>query len=240
MLGLDYTDPWSTVGRSDTIILTTFILPDPYVGMISIPRDLWVTIPEYGENRINTAHFFAESQQVGMGPSVAMQTVERNFGVDVDYFVRIRFQGFKEVINAMGGLDIELDKPMAGYPAGKHHLTGNKALAFARNRQGSDDFFRMARGQMVLKAMFIQMLNPSKWLRIPAVLNALSDSIDTNIPTWLWPRLSYALLYNGPDGINSYSITREMVHPFVTNSGAQILLPNWDLINPFLLIVFGQ
>ncbi|MFN2237294.1 MAG: LCP family protein, partial [Anaerolineales bacterium] len=59
ILGLDTREPGSDLGRSDTIILTTFAPRQPYLGMLSIPRDLWVSIPDYGENRINTAHFFA-------------------------------------------------------------------------------------------------------------------------------------------------------------------------------------
>ena len=76
LLGLDYTDPWNSVGRTDTLILSTFVMPDSYVGMLSIPRDLWVTIPGYGENRINTAHFFAEAKQAGSGPAQTIETIE--------------------------------------------------------------------------------------------------------------------------------------------------------------------
>lgn len=240
LLGMDYTDPTNAVARTDTMILTTFIPLDPYIGMLSIPRDLWVTVPSGGENRINTAHFFAEAVQPGSGPYAAVQTVEFNFGVDVDYFVRIRFEGFREVFNAMGGVDIVLDQPMAGYSAGAHHLTGNKALAFARNRTNSDDFFRMQQGQILLKAAFKQMLNPLKWLRLPQVLASLSKVIETNMPVWQQARLALTLLRTGPDGIDSRTISREMVVPFTTNQGAYVLAPNWELINPVLMDMFGQ
>jgi LCP family protein required for cell wall assembly len=240
LLGVDYTDPTNAVGRTDTIILSTFILPEGYVGMLSIPRDLWVTIPGVGNNRINTAHFFAEALQAGSGPIAAINTVEQNFGVDIDYFLRIRFQGFRDVVDAMGGLDLDLERPMAGYAAGEHHLTGRKALAFTRNRLGSDDFFRMERGQIVLKAMFKQMLNPIKWIRLPSVIVAFVESVDTNIPAYLWPRFGFSLLRVGVDGIDNRTITREMVTPFITDYGANILLPRWDLINPVLYEMFEQ
>jgi LCP family protein required for cell wall assembly len=240
ILGIDYSPNMDAVGRSDTIILATFVPLKPYVGMLSIPRDLWVTIPGYGENRINTAHFFAEAQQPGSGPQATIDTIHQDFGVSDHYFLRIRFEGFKDVVNAMGGVDIVLDQPMAGYPAGQHHLTGNKALAFARSRMGADDFYRMQQGQIVIKSAFRQMLNPLKWPRFPAVLVALSQSIDTNVPVWQWPRLAVALLRLGPAGIDSRTITREMVTPYVTDQGADVLLPNWDRINPVLLEMFGQ
>ena len=68
ILGLDTREPGSNLGRSDTMILTTFLPAEPYVGLLSIPRDLWVIIPGWGENRINAAHFFAESEFPGSGP----------------------------------------------------------------------------------------------------------------------------------------------------------------------------
>jgi LCP family protein required for cell wall assembly len=193
-----------------------------------------------GTNRINTAHFFAEILQAGSGPSATMDTVEQNFGVDVDYYLRIRFQGFRDVVNAMGGLDIELERPMAGYDSGKHHLTGNKALAFARNRLGSDDFFRMERGQLVMKALYKQMLNPLKWIRIPGALVAFTNAVDTDIPAWLWPRIGFALLKTGVDGIDNRAITHEMVTPYITDNGANVLLPRWEFINLILIDIFEQ
>ena len=240
LLGIDYTPAENIVGRSDTMVLTTINPLKPYVGMLSIPRDLWVNIPGYGENRINTAHFFAEANKTGDGPWAAMETVRQNFGVDVDYFLRIRFEGFRDVINAMGGVDVVLPEPMAGYPAGPLHLNGNKALAFARNRSGSDDFFRMQQAQLVMKAAVRQMLNPLKWPRIPLVLAAATRTINTTVPAWMWPRLGLALLRAGPSGIDSRIIEREMVVPIITDQGANVLIPDWALINPVLKEMFGQ
>jgi LCP family protein required for cell wall assembly len=208
--------------------------------MLSIPRDLWVIVPGFGEDRINTAHFYAEAQQPGSGPEAALLTVRQNFGIDVDHYVRIRFEGFREVVDALGGVDIELTEPMAGYPPGKHHLTGRKALAFVRNRQGSDDFFRMQQGQFLLKEVFKDILNPLNWARLPAVILAITRSVDTNLPIWTWPRLGLTLLRAGPDGIDNRTINREMTTPFFTEQGANVLLPNWAMINPVLLEMYGQ
>jgi LCP family protein required for cell wall assembly len=240
VLGLDYTPPGSDVGRSDTIILTTFDPIAPRVSLLSVPRDLWVSIPGVGENRINTAHFFGEAQQTGYGPDAAIQTIQHNFGVKMDYYVRIHFEGFKEVVNALGGVDIDLPEPMAGYPAGRHHLTGNKALAFARSRMGSDDFFRMEQGQLLVKAILQQMFSLKKLPRLPGVLTAVSRAIDTNLPTWQLPRLGFALLRTGVDGIDNRTISREMVTPYITDQGANILLPDWGKINPLVAELLGD
>ena len=239
VIGIDYTAPGSSVGRSDTIVLTTVIPFEPYVGLLSIPRDLWVTIPGVGENRINTAHFFAEAAHTGTGPQALIQTIEQNFGVKSDYYIRIRFDGVRRIVDAMGGVDLELAEPMAGYPAGRYHLTGNKALAFARHRMGADDFFRMEQGQLLLRAILKQMLRPAMWPKIPLIIVSGFQHVDTNIPWWQLPRIGVAVVRAGPDGLDSRIISREMVSPFTTNQGASVLLPDWGKINPVVREMFG-
>ncbi len=240
LLGIDRTPDGSALGRSDTNILISIIPLRPTVNMLSIPRDLWVNVPGVGENRINTAHFFAEANQEGSGPAAAVDTVRVNFGLTVDYYARIRFDGFRKIVDAMGGIELNLAEPTAGLDTGQHVLDGDQALAFARSRAGADDFYRMAHGQLLLKAAFRQMLLPRSWPRIPAMLLALSQSVDTNLPVFLWPRLGLALLRAGPDGIDSRALTRDHVTPWTTSGGANVLIPNWDAINPLLLEMFGE
>jgi len=238
LLGADRTSG-AEIGRSDTIILMTVVPSRPTVGMLSIPRDLWVPIPGHGENRINTAHFFAEVDQPGSGPKAAIDVIQDNFGVRIPYYVRIQFSGLKDVVEAMGGVTLELSEPAAGLAAGTHVLNGDQALAFARERKSSDDFFRMAHGQLLIKAIWKQMLQPASWPRIPAVAVAFSSVVTTNLPVWEWPRLGLAFVRAGPDGIDSRTIDREMVTPFTTSGGAMVLAPNWEKINPVISEMFG-
>lgn len=240
ILGLDSREPGSDLGRSDTLILTTFEPRQPYLGMLSIPRDLWVSVPGYGENRINTAHFFAEAEQPGSGPEAALQTVQQNFGVDVNYYMRLRFDNFLNLIDLLGGVEIELTEPMSGYPAGIHRLDAEKALAFVRDRAGSDDFYRMQRSQIFIKALLKSVLSPVEWRQWPEILPLVMEMVDTNIPISKWPSLAITLLRVGPEGIDARIITREMTFPFSTESGAQVLAPNWAAINPVLFEMFGQ
>lgn len=239
VLGIDRALDGTAIARSDTMILMGIQPLTGHVNMLSIPRDLWVPIPGYGESRINAAHSWGEAAQVGGGPVLATTTVRQNFGVNVSSYVRIRLEGFAAVIDALGGIDITLEEFAAGYPAGTHHLDGTQALAFVRNREG-DDFFRQAHGQVFILSLVKQMLNPLTWPRIPGAMIALTQAVDTNIPIWNWPRLSFALLRAVLfDGIDAVVLPRESVTPWVTNAGAQVLLPNWDVILPLVQRLFG-
>jgi len=238
VLGIDYTPPNSFLGRTDTIILTTLQPYKGYIGMLSIPRDLWVNIPNVGENRINTAHFFAESTLPGSGGHTAKLTIKNNFGINIDYYIRIRFDGFKEIIDSMGGVTITLTEPTAGYPVGIHHLNGNKALAFVRNRMGADDFFRMQHGQLLLKSVLIQLMKPTTIPKYPGIFVSSLKSIDTDIPIWNIPRLGIILIFSNIWGIDNHTITRDLVTPYTTSQGANVLLPNWALINQVVEQIF--
>lgn len=237
-LGIDYAPHKSFVGRSDTIVLMTFNTIKPYAGFLSIPRDLWVPIPGVGENRINTAHFFAEAQQAGTGPSATIQTIKSNFGVSPDYYIRIRFDGVREIVNSMGGVDITLNEPLGGYSPGSYHLSGEKALGFARRRQGADDFYRMRQGQLLIRSIMKQLILPRNWLKIPLVLKTIYSVTDTNIPLWRLPQVIFALIRTGFDNIDSRIIDRDMVTPFTTDQGASVLLPRWEIITPLVQDMF--
>ncbi len=240
LLGTDDSPERGSVGRTDTIILTTVVPLKPYVGMLSIPRDLWVNVPGVGEQRINTAYFFAESNESGSGPRAALQTIRENFGVPVRYYAVIHMSGLTAVVDALNGVDISLDSPLGGYPAGTHHLSGAEALNFVRERSSSDDFSRMVRAQALISALFRKGLNPSNWSLLPGFISSLTQVVDTNVPLWQLPRLLFALLRAFLFGIESETITRDMVTPFQTSQGAQVLAPNWEAINPLLSRMFGR
>ena len=238
ILGLDRVPEGTALGRSDTIIVAGVRPLSGEIRMLSIPRDLWVPIPGYGEQRINAAHYFAEGAQPGSGPAVAEDTIEYNFDIPIHYYVRFRLEGFAAVIDAFGGIDVSLTEATGLYPAGDYHFNGEEALAFVRDRTG-DDFFRMQHAQIFLRAGLRKLINPLTWFRLPGTLIALGRAIDHDIPAWQLPRLGLAALRAGPDGIDTRSLDRTMASGYTTAEGAAVLLPYWPAITPLVDELFG-
>lgn len=235
LLGIDPTHNETAQGRSDTMILTSLPPVLPYVHMLSIPRDLWVDVPGHGQNRINTAHFFAEIEKEGSGPNAAATVVAQNFDVAKPFTIRIKTDGFQNVVEAMGGVTVNLPTAMSGLTAGLHDLDATQALRFVRDRSGSDDFFRQGRAQIFLKGAMNKMINPINWWRIPGMVKALNDAVSSNVPLIYYPRIAYSMLFSYIKGFDMQSLDRNtMVTPWVTNEGAQVLLPVWDNINPMI------
>ncbi|MCK6627771.1 MAG: LCP family protein [Anaerolineae bacterium] len=106
LLGSD-SRPGEKFGRTDTMIVVTIDPQAKTAGMLSIPRDLWVSVPGYGESRINQAHRTGGVEGYpGGGPALAVATVEANLGVPIDFYVLVDFEGFQQVVDTLGGIDL--------------------------------------------------------------------------------------------------------------------------------------
>ncbi len=197
ILGIDERAQETDYWRTDTMILATFDPVTMKAGVLSIPRDLWVHIPGYTEGRINTAHFLGDAyDHPGGGPALAVETVEYNLGVTVDYYVRFNFQAFVELVDRIGGIDIDVPETIhdTEYPtpdygvelfhveAGPHHFYGEEALKYARTRHSSGgDFDRARRQQQVIKAIFKRITEanmlPQLATQAPEILQILEKSV---------------------------------------------------------------
>jgi LCP family protein required for cell wall assembly len=239
ILGIDDAPNGTNQGRSDTMILASIPPVFPNLHMLSIPRDLYVDIPDVGQNRINTAHYFAEIEKAGSGPRAAAKTVARNFGVMRPLTVRLSVNGFREIVDAMNGVDIYLPTPMSGMDAGWHHLDDGSALYFVRDRSGSDDFMRQQRQHIFIKGVVLRMLNPLNWHLLPSVVKACFHAVDSNVPVFYYPRIAYSLLFSTIRGVDIQSLDRAtMVTPYTTEGGGSVLLPNWDAITPLIRMYY--
>jgi LCP family protein required for cell wall assembly len=184
LLGID-ARRGETKARSDSIILASFDPARRRAALLSIPRDTRVRIPGHGWDKINAATIYG-------GPDLARAVVSDLLGIPVEYHVLTNFAGFKEIVDTLGGVTIDVEENMYYYdPAdglvinlrkGVQHLDGNKALQYVRYRGDPlGDITRTQRQQKFLVALAREMLQPATILKLPRLIPQLRDSVDTNL-----------------------------------------------------------
>lgn len=141
--------------RSDAMILCSFNYETNELAMISFLRDLYVQIPGYSDNRLNAAYAFG-------GFPLITQTFEENFGVSIDGCLEVDFDSFEQIIDLLGGVDIELTAEEANIVGGDahegvSHLNGAQALTYTRIRKIDSDFQRTERQRTLLSSVFTKM-----------------------------------------------------------------------------------
>ena len=232
--------------RTDTMMLITIDPVGNNLGMLSIPRDLWVNIPGFeSRDRINTANFKGDAFRIpGGGPSLAMETIAVNLGIQVDNYIRINFTAFESLINEIDG--IEVDVPQAiedprypdcctGYdplyiPKGVTHMDGSLALKYARTRATyGGDFDRAARQQQVLLAVRDKILTmkmlPKLIARAPKLYSTLSGGYDTDLTLENIVDLMGLVREIDSENIQSAVINGDyLMNEFTTSEGAQVVL----------------
>jgi len=178
---------------TDTIMILSVKTDENKAAMASIPRDLYVKIPQHSKmEKINYAYAYGNTLN-GDGLGMAEIVVEEATGVDIDYVAVIDFSAFKKLIDMVGGIDVYAPREFVetsqwGWefrvPQGMNHMNGETALYYARSRYSTSDFDRSRRQQDIIMALGDKLMrkeilaNP---IKLNAVLNAVSDGIDTNI-----------------------------------------------------------
>lgn len=254
LLGADKR-PDETVYRTDTIIVLTLDPATKSAGMLSIPRDLWVPIPGYGESRINQAFVLGEVKKYpGGGPALAMRTVQEFLGMPIHGYVLVDFEGFRKLIDQIGGIDVLVEKPIDdtqyptddyGYqevhiPAGLVHMDGDLALKYARVRHGSSDIDRGRRQQQVLMAARDKALRLNLLPKLPSLMATVMGAVQTDLQPG--EILALAKLGNQVDAANIQSrvIDYAMVVETKTPSGGDVLLPNREKIRALVDEMFSS
>ena len=233
--------------RTDTMVIAMLRPQDGQVSMISIPRDLWVYIPNSGNQRINTAYQTGEIYGYpGGGPGLLKETILYNLGIQIDHTAMVEFDGFRHIIDTLGGIDVPISCPYTDWrlidPSynpyyednwwlytvgpGVVHMDGDLALWYARSRMRSSDFDRGRRQQETLRAIYARVLQTGTIARLPALYKDLTGIVETDIT--LTEMLQLALYAPKLTNANfrSYYIRPPLVTSWITPGGAYVLLPN--------------
>jgi LCP family protein required for cell wall assembly len=172
--------------RTDALILATFNKKEKSIRMVSIPRDSYVYIPvEQKKDKINHAHVFG-------GVDGTIETVEELFDIPVDYYVKLNFEAFMEIVDALGGIEVDVpvtfteqdskDRPRAIHlEKGYQTLNGEEALALARTRKIDNDLERGKRQQLLLEAIIKKAVSIRSITKYDDIIEALGDNISTNM-----------------------------------------------------------
>lgn len=241
VLGIDRRPSEQCPCRSDVMILGTLDPDTLTAGLITIPRDLYVSIPTIGTNRINTAMFYGELRNYpGKGPGLAKVTTEKIFGRTVQHYVVVDFSGFRKLVDAVGGIDINvpqaIDDPTfpndtfgirpLHIPAGLVHMNGDLALAYARTRHADNDFGRSKRQIQVLLAMRDRALRFDVIPKLPGLVQALWGIVDTDLSPQDIINLAQVAARVKPENIKSASIDETMTTEYYSREGEYFLIPN--------------
>lgn len=238
-------------GRTDTMIIVTINHDLKTASMVSLPRDLYVYIPGWTMNRLNTAMARGDSSgYAGGGIALLKDTILYNFGVPIDYYAQVDFASFKAIVDTIGGVDLvvtcefedwrlkspELDLnveenwEMFKLEPGVHHMDGELALWYARSRMHSSDFDRGRRQQQLLRAIFNQGVDLNLITQIPALWDTYRETVrtDLDLPTIL--QLASIAPQVRENGIqNLFLVGNDQIHSWTEpTTGAAVQLPNWE------------
>jgi len=181
-VGCDKRADWSDDGRTDTIMAAFIDIKNNRITVVSIPRDTYITIPSSGEKtKINHAYFYG-------GIPLTRSTIEETFGIAIDNYAEINFEGFEKAINAIGGVPITVEKDMVNeweginIKAGEQVLDGKNALGYVRYRDNiMADIGRIGRQQKFLGALVDTALSPSNIWKMPGAVSTIWDYMRTDI-----------------------------------------------------------
>ena len=205
-IGADSDDKDYLYGLADVIRIVRVDFVTPKVSVLTIPRDLWVEIPDIKEAyveslsyaKLNQAYFYggpgmSYSEGPGGGPGLLARTLVYNYDLYVDHFGAVNMRAFVKIVDALGGIDIYLDQDWDGRPvdentvdmgyftAGQHHMSGAEALRFSRIRKKYSEVTRTDNQTLIICAVKEKIMTPEVLGFIPNLINALIGAIQTDL-----------------------------------------------------------
>ncbi|MGF2051580.1 LCP family protein [Enterococcus casseliflavus] len=193
-------------GRADTIMVLQLDGPSKQPKLLSFMRDTLVTIPGYGENKINAAYAFG-------GADLVRQTLAENFGLETNYYAKVDFRSFEKVIDTLfpSGVAINAEKDMSknlevAIKQGQQQMNGLELLQYARFRMDEEgDFGRVRRQQQVMDAIFSEMKNPLAILKLPYAAGKVLGYASTNLPMSFLLKNTFSIA-RGSGGVDSLTV----------------------------------
>ena len=222
--------------RTDAIIIASLDVQDHSVRLLHIPRDLYVYVPDYGYGRINSADMWGEIEEPGSGTDWVKKTIYHNLGIPIHYYVKMDFEGFINIVDALGGVEIDLACPVPdlGLEPGMHRLNGEQAFYYVESRLESTDFDRGRRQRKFLMAMWDQFLTSEVIPKLPELWAALSDNFETDLPLDQVISLAYVGLQVRPQNIHQAALAAPQTKDWTTPEGAMVLVAREDEMRDYL------
>jgi LCP family protein required for cell wall assembly len=238
ILGLDSRGSEGALARTDAIMVLGIDPRRLELSLLSIPRDVFIEVPGYGSQRINTINLLGEQEAPGNGPILLDSAIEQTFAISIDRYVRLDFRAFTELIDAVGGISVDIERVIQDdsfptvdggvttiwFEPGIQTLNGEQALIYARTRHSDDDYQRASRQQQVLTGLMSRLINPVRW---PSAWNAINSYTETDA------NLIDALLYSLPVILNRGRAQQLVIDRDYVSPGANGVIPNLDAIEPW-------
>ncbi len=226
--------------NTDTMLVVAVNRTGPTASIMSLPRDLYVYQPGHKMDRINTA-------VARGGVELLKQTILYNFGIPIHYYARVDFEGFQEIVDIMGGVDVAVSCQLADWrlkspelyvedednweiftlEPGVHHMDGDIALWYARSRRTTSDFDRGRRQQQLLRAMFTQGVDLGLITEFPKLWDTYQDYVETDMDIGRILQLAALAPAIRDNGIQHLYLANRTI-PWITPGGAQVQLPMWE------------
>ncbi len=235
-------------GLTDTIIVAYLNAAEGKAGLISIPRDTWVDVPQYGLYKINQAYSLGEAYGYpGGGPGILMDTAGSLLDIMIDYYVQVDFEAFVVLVDAVNGVLVDVQEEILVWPnaemegdmkrlyPGKQVLPGNLALGYVRTRDTLEgDFGRTKRQQQVLvglqKKLFSYEILPTLIPRLPGLYRDLASHVETNLTLNQIITLAWAVKDISPQSVQTRVIKEPLVTADINDRNQYILVPDLDQI----------
>jgi LCP family protein required for cell wall assembly len=256
-IGADNRENNYLYGLADVIRVARVDFVTPSVSVLSLPRDIWVEIPDISDHygidhgKLNQAYLYGNPGMgyydgPGLGPGLLARTLDVNFMLRAEHYGSVNMRTFVKIVDAVGGIDLYLPEPVDGrpiddktedmgyFPAGQHHMNGETALRFSRIRKVDNAFYRDDRQTMVLCALKDKLLSADVLPHVPEIIASLANSVLTDLSLAQMTQLACLGPYLRPENLRFASLPQDLLHPGRNDQGSFVLNADVDAVRELI------